>query len=224
MVKQLPLGLSLVDAARFGNYLATDNTAVIHSLVNTSEQYVYIWGPSGAGKSHLLHACCYEFVQMGKTVFYLSLADDSIQSPEILESVAQYDLVCLDDLDAVVKIHDWEQRLFNLYNEIRDHGHCLRVASNRSPTSLPLDLPDLISRLCWGPVYQLRELNDEQKLQALQLRSRNRGIHLEARVARYLIQHSARDMHSLFALLDRLDDASISEQRKITIPFVKQFI
>jgi len=224
MSRQLPLGLSLNDAARLGNFLTTDNDAVIHSLLNPDEQYVYIWGASGVGKSHLLHACCYEFLQADKSVFYLSLTDDSVQSPEVLENIAQYDLVCLDDIEAVVKYNEWESRLFHLYNEIRDSGHCLRVASSCSATALPLQLPDLVSRLCWGPVYQLRELADAQKIQALQLRAANRGMAINNKVARYLIQHSTRDMHSLFDLLDKLDKASISEQRKLTIPFVKQYI
>lgn len=224
MTQQIPLGLSLNDAARFSNYYAIDNDALFHALTDVSEQYVYIWGPGGVGKSHLMHACCYEFLQNNKTVFYLSLADESITSPDILQGVTQYDLVCLDDIDAVVKKPDWEAALFGLYNQIRDSGHCLRVAGKQSPTSLPLDLPDLISRLCWGPVFQLRELDDEQKLKAIQLRSHNRGIKVDDKVGKYLLQHSSRDMHSLFELLDRLDAASISQQRKLTIPFVKQYL
>jgi DnaA family protein len=41
-------------------------------------------------------------------------------------------------------------------------------------------------------------------------------------VVNFLMQRTARDFHTLFALLDRLDRETLIAQRKITIPFVKQ--
>ena len=41
-------------------------------------------------------------------------------------------------------------------------------------------------------------------------------------VARFLLNRSSRDMKTLIATLDRLDQASISAQRRLTIPFVKE--
>ena len=40
-------------------------------------------------------------------------------------------------------------------------------------------------------------------------------------VAEFLIKRISRDMHSLFAMLDRLDRESLVAQKKLTIPFVK---
>jgi len=39
-----------------------------------------------------------------------------------------------------------------------------------------------------------------------------------------LMRRSARDMESLFVLLDRLDEASLVQQRKLTIPFVRGLV
>jgi len=41
-------------------------------------------------------------------------------------------------------------------------------------------------------------------------------------VARYILHRGPRRLDALFDLLARLDRASLSAQRKLTIPFVKQ--
>jgi DnaA family protein len=43
-------------------------------------------------------------------------------------------------------------------------------------------------------------------------------------VARFLINRLSRDMTSLIAALEQLDQASIREQRRITIPFIKDVL
>ncbi|MCK4588174.1 MAG: DnaA regulatory inactivator Hda, partial [Gammaproteobacteria bacterium] len=59
---------------------------------------------------------------------------------------------------------------------------------------------------------------------ALQLRAKTRGFELTEEVGLFLIRRSARDMVSLFALLDKLDEASLAQHRKLTIPFVRGLI
>ena len=41
-------------------------------------------------------------------------------------------------------------------------------------------------------------------------------------VAGYLMARFPRDLHSLFALLDRLDAATLAAQRRLTIPFLRE--
>ncbi|MEI8647476.1 hypothetical protein P4S73_05115 [Paraglaciecola sp. Hal342] len=42
------------------------------------------------------------------------------------------------------------------------------------------------------------------------------------KVAVYLVNHWQRDMPSLMNTLDKLDQLSLQQQRKLTIPFVKE--
>nr|WP_280525751.1 hypothetical protein [Moritella marina] len=63
---------------------------------------------------------------------------------------------------------------------------------------------------------------DDGKLAALQLRAEFRGLKLPVDVGRFLLNRSSRDMKTLISTLDRLDSASISAQRRLTIPFVKE--
>jgi len=100
----------------------------------------------------------------------------------------------------------------------------LLVATRAAPSALPFDLPDLVSRLGAGLVYQLRPADEEYSLQALQLRAGQRGFELPDDTARYLLKRMPRDLPALMSLLERLDSASLVAQRRLTVPFVKSVL
>ena len=95
------------------------------------------------------------------------------------------------------------------------------VAANLAPKSLGLFLPDVVSRLVSGIVFQMQPLSDEEKLQVLIMRAERRGMTLSEEVGKFILNHCPRHMSTLFAALDALDKISLATQRKLTIPFVK---
>ncbi len=230
--EQLALGVRLNDDATFANFYAPENSPNAATLallqqqaVGVGEAFVFIWGAAGVGLTHLLQASCHTAQAAGRSVQYLPLKDLAGFAPEALfDGLETVDLVCVDALDAVAGRPDWERSLFHLYNRLRDSGGCLLVAAHQSPRGLPLELPDLRSRLQWGLVCQLRPLSDEDKQRALQLRAQARGLTLADDVAQFIVQRAPRDMNDLFCCLHRLDHASLAQQRKLTIPFVKQVL
>lgn len=222
--QQLPLRIGLRDSATFANFFPGGNAAVCHALEQRSEPFIYLWGGRGSGKSHLLQAACHAVSEGGGGAAYLPLGELSAMSPQLFEGMEQMALVCIDELEAIAGASAWEQALFHLYNRMRDSGSHLVVAGQAAPSALGLQLPDLVSRLSWGPVFQLQGLDDEGKAAALRLRAAQRGMEMPAEVAGYLLNHGPRDMHALFALLDKLDEVSLAAQRKLTIPFVRELI
>lgn len=222
--QQLPLRIGLRDSATFGNFFPGNNAAPCFALQQLSEPFVYLWGERGTGKTHLLQATCHAVSEKGESAAYLPMGELSAMSPQLLEGMEQMALVCIDELDQIADNSEWEQALFHLYNRMRDNGKHLVVAGRASPLSVGLRLPDLVSRLSWGPVYQLQSLDDEGKAAALQFRASQRGMAMSPDVASYLLNHAPRDMHALFALLDELDEVSLAAQRKLTIPFVRELI
>lgn len=224
MERQLTLRIGLRDSATFANFLPGDNAAPLHLLQQCTEPFVYLWGGIGSGRSHLLQAACHTETAHGGSPAYLPLAELAQAGVELLDGLEQMSLVCLDDLQAVVGDRDWEESLFHLYNRVRDAGGRLLAAADASPSALGIHLPDLRSRLSWGPVFQLQSLDDAGKLAALQLRAQARGMELGEEVGTYLLRRCPRDMHALFELLERLDQASLAAQRRLTIPFVRELI
>lgn len=224
MNSQLPLHIGLRDSATFANYYPGPNAQLLHCLEQGSEPFVYLWGAAGSGKSHLLQAACHDATEAGVGAVYLPLAELGQLTPELLEGLEQMGLVCIEGVETVATNAEWESALFHLYNRVREHGGRLYVAGDAPPAGLGLDLPDLVSRLSWGPVFQLVPLSDEDKLAALRLRARHRGMALPYEVAAYLLKHASRDLHSLFELLEQLDKASLAAKRKLTIPFVRDLV
>ncbi len=226
---QLPLGVRLRDDATFANYYPGANAAALgyverlcEAEAGWTESLIYLWGGEGVGRSHLLQAACLRFEQLGERAVYLPLADVVQYGPAILDNLEQFELVCLDDLEAAAGQRAWEEALFHLFNRLRDSGRRLLLSANASPRELSIKLPDLKSRLTLALVFQLQALSDEDKLRALQLRASRRGLHISEEVGRFILTRGERSMSALFELLERLDQASLQEKRKLTIPFLKE--
>ena len=218
---QLPLRLSLRDSATFDNFVDTGNELALQALSQGRDDNIYLWGPSGCGKSHLLQAACHAAAREG--VMYLPLTELAT-GPELFTGLESRPVVAIDDLDVIAGDAELETALFHLYNRIRERGGRLLLAASRSPAALGMTLPDLVTRLGWGLVFRLLPLDDDGRRRALQLRAKRRGFDLPDEVADYLLRRHARDMNSLFVLLDRLDEASLAAQRRLTIPFVRALL
>jgi DnaA family protein len=223
--RQLTLDVGIPDRYSLENFIAGTNGELLARLeaVTTGDgisDSIYIWGPPGSGKSHLLQALCRRVAGTGGQAAYVSLAEDEC-TPEILEGLAEAALVCVDDVDAVAGDRAWETALLALYEGTRGRTPVV-WAAKQGPQGIPFALADLASRFRAGLVYGLRALGDEEKLQALQARARERGFELSADAGLYVLNRYSRDMHALFALLDRLDRATLETQRRITIPFLQR--
>lgn len=228
---QLTLSINLTEDITFNNYYPGTNAAALGYVERLCdphaawvESLIYLWGKQGVGCSHLLQAACLQFQVTGRSAIYLPLTELICYTPDILENLEQYELVCLDDLQAIVGHKDWQEALFHLFNRLRDAGKKLLTAADSSPRGLQLDLADLQSRLSLALVFQLHSLSDEDKLRALQLRASRRGFTLSDEVGHFILARGERDLASLFTILDQLDKASLEASHKLTIPFVKQVL
>lgn len=221
---QLPLSLSIRPSVDFSTFISGRNGEAISRLRSDADPFIYLWGTSGSGKSHLLQACCHQSQQELGQPAYLPFKSEHGLEPAMLEGLEAFSLVCLDDLEVLAGKQDWELAIFNLYNQLREAGAKLIVACDRPPAKLPLQLADLGSRLTWGPCYQLFPLNDEERLELLISSAERRGMSMSAEIASFLLQRTPRDIHFLTLLIERLDQASLAAQRRLTIPFVREIL
>ena len=226
--EQLPLNIRLRDDTSFATCYVGENAIAIHSLQSLArgegEQQMLLWGGSGLGKTHLLQAACHLAGEHALSTLYLPLKEIMSYGVDVLEGTEQLSLICLDDVHRVAGDAEWEFALFNLINRQRQSGGRLVMTSTDNPRSLPIDLPDLVSRLQWGPVFQLRPLDDEAKIKALRLRAQRRGLDLPDEVGQYLLRQYPRDLGYLMDMLEELDLASLTAKRRLTIPFIRSVL
>jgi DnaA family protein len=121
----------------------------------------------------------------------------------------------VEKLDAQAQV-----ALFNAINEARQSGGTVLAAGNAPPAQLPLR-EDLRSRLGWGLVYQVKAPTDEERAAYLRGEAARRGMRLPEEVIAYLLARVRRDLRSLAAILDRLDEFSLETKRPITLPLVR---
>ncbi|MFL2547376.1 MAG: DnaA regulatory inactivator Hda [Candidatus Rariloculaceae bacterium] len=219
---QIPLPFVLGTHSRFETFVHGSNSVAVDHLrslgTEHSGEIVWIWGSSGAGKTHLLQALCAEAAE--KRLMYLPLEDALSVGVESLQGLESLDIVVLDDVDALAGDNAWEEALFSLYKQVVSDDVCLVMSSGQSPAGTAFQLPDLASRAAGAVVYQLRPLDDDQSLRALQRHAEARGLDLPDASARYLQTRVSRDMGAICRWLDELDTAALVAKRRLTIPFI----
>ena len=199
-MKQLLLDIKPAAAPSLDNFIVGRNAEALVSLKQAlaggQPRFIYFWGNSGSGKSHLLSAC---------KAIGMRVADDV----HLLDNEAQI-------------------ALFNTYNQQKDFqsqnlGGTLITAGLYAPTQMGLR-DDLATRLAWGLVYQLHPLNDDEKASALKNHALERGMKLPDEVTDYCLRYLRRDLPSLMAILEALDEWSLTEKKPVTVPMLKKLL
>ena len=119
--------------------------------------------------------------------------------------------------------NDAQIDLFNTYNQLKEAGNILITAGLYAPTQMGLR-DDLATRLAWGLVYQLHPLNDDEKATALKQHAAERGMNLPDEVTDYCLRFLRRDLPTLMATLDALDEWSLTMQKPITLPMLRKLL
>lgn len=187
------------------NYVPGENVECLAMLRQLTEQlqrgeapaqrFFYIWGAESTGKSHLAAALT------------------RLKCPR---------LMVVDDVDGFSKGR--QQTLFHRFNELTSRpDHALVVFGAQPPMRLKL-MPELVSRLSWGLVFGLTPLDDEALAAALTHSARERGLTFGADLSSYLLRHTRRDMASLKAILDGLDQLVWASKRPLTLPLLRDYL
>jgi DnaA family protein len=217
-MKQLALGVRLRADAAFESFAPGGNSELVTALKSAATEPLWIWGAHATGKTHLLQAVC---AGAGDTAAYFPLDRSLALPPDALAGFERTQVLCIDDVDAVAGDLAWEEALFRLFNEAADLRTRLIFAASVAPRQAAWVLEDWRSRAASCVVYQLRELDDAGRMEALRLRAAARGLQLPPETAEYLLKRMPRDLPSLLQILDALDEASLVEQRRLTIPFIR---
>ncbi len=224
----MPLAVQLDARAVFETFVAESNSAVVAHLqscvAGDSNDVIWLFGAPGRGKSHLLQAACRSAGLAGRRAMYIPLGSEERVGPDALIGLEDIDLLALDELDSVAGHPIWEGRLFSILESFHACSAGLLLAARNPPAAVGFSLPDLASRAAGAIVYRLNPLSEHGQLLALMTHARFRGLELDEATARYMLSRVEREMTGLCQWLDRLDRASLIEQRKLTIPFIRKIL
>ena len=220
-MRQIPLDVSLSEYMTFETFYLGPNKSVVDSLRHEKNQLIWLAGLEGFGKTHLLHAFINSHEHENKKVLYLPMSESQDFTPDILDNLAQYDLVAIDDIENIIGDMTWEEQLLKFYEDSYSTRNKILITANDTPKGLNFLLPDLSSRFNLALIERLRPMNEDEMIKAILIHSKARGFDLPEDSAKYLINRVPRDVSVLIDMIKLLDYESLSMQRKLTIPFIK---
>ena len=224
--KQLTFPWNKENKSSFDSFYTTKlNKQLLFLLKDEAlKEDLLIYGAKDSGKTYLLQALCNQFNNQGKSSFFLPMKQAIELSVDILDSLENIELVCIDGLESLVGNRAWEVGLFNLINRSFNCNNRLIFTSAKNIDGMNFELKDLDSRLRKIQSHELHSLADDDILSALKHIANLRSIELGSKEAQYLLTYADRNISDLVKILESLDQLSMEMKRKITIPLIKEVI
>jgi chromosomal replication initiation ATPase DnaA len=152
-----------------------------------------IHGPAGSGKTHLLHVW--------------RAHSGSAQA--------------IDDVDLKIGHVAEEEKIFHLYNEMKESGGHLLLTASSAPQSWRFVIPDLKSRLLAAPAVALGSPDDTLMAVVLTKLFSDRQIFVPQDVVQFILPRVERSFAALGAVVQKIDRRALAEKRAVTIPFIR---
>ena len=219
-MRQLPLDIRPACAPTFDNFVPGDNAELVARLQGLATPHsfdsIYLWGEAGTGRTHLLQATAEAAHDAGRALASVRGRDVGDDLP-----LPPGGLLIVDEAERLGP--DAQIALFRAYNTARIIGMAMLVAGNAPPRLLQLR-EDLRTRIGQALIYQVQPLSDEDKAETLARHARSRGLNLEPELINYLLRHGRRDLGSLLAVLDSLDEQTLVQKRHPTLPLLREIL
>lgn len=221
--RQLQLDVRREDPCVFENFYNGANADVVSALrnliVRDGAAPFWLWGAPATGKTHLLLATVRAATDAGLTSAYLP-AHAGFR-PDALDALRRIELLCIDDAERIAGAPQLEEAMGGLCRELERRGSRLVLAAAGTPAGTGFERDDMRTRLASGQIWKLQPLTDEERLEAVQLRVRSRGIRLPEATARFLMRRVRRNPSDVFILVDQLAALAASRSKQLTVPFVR---
>ena len=174
-----------------------------------------IYGPEGCGKTHLSHV--WQRLSKAKIIDAVELANDNFLRDDTFVFI-------IEDVDVVMKEPEIEEKLLHLYNWLKEQGGFLLLTSKVRPKKWQIGLADLSSRMLACENVKIMPPDDALLKAVIKKQFSDRQIVLPEKVTNFLIKHADRSFSFVRSMVREIDQLSLSEKTKITIPVVKRVL
>jgi DnaA family protein len=160
-------------------------------------------------------------LDMGRTAIQVSLIELVNAPTEVLQALESFDLVALDDLDAIVGMPHWEEAIYHLIN--RSEQRQLVFVARSPATHLSIGLPDLQSRLAQAASFGLPAGENVEDRRALLFAVLKRnGWHFDPAITEHLIEHGSHRPGLMLKTLAKLKPLFHAQRRKPSMVLIRQ--
>ena len=228
--KQLNLDVKLDEAINLNNFIICPSTEII---LKASKDFIsgsdttktfFLWGKKGTGKNYLLHSINREFLRKKLHSAFISFDNSLLDDPSVLEGLEELDVIFIESMEQFPSSKEWELALFNLINACLLKDCKIFISSQVTAKHMEINLVDLKSRLLAFPAFELPEINEDEKLKAMQEAASRKGWELEDNALSYILTHTSRNLSDLMSLMNELDTFSLEKKKKVSIALVRELI
>jgi chromosomal replication initiation ATPase DnaA len=176
-----------------------------------------IWGPPGCGKTHLAHV-------------WQARADAALIEAQRLPGADPARLLpasgaCVVDGIATAGFDaEGERTLLHLYNMIVERRGYLMLCAEMPPARWTLHLPDLRSRVLAAPVVTIEPPDDGLLESLLAKLFADRQLTVDRGTIIYIVTRMERSFDAARRLVDAIDRAALSQQRRPTLALVREVL
>lgn len=209
-MKDITLRLRPHESRTFANFRVGLNGSLLDHV--RSNRHIWLHGSRSVGKSHVAQAL------VGESRDAILISESSYE----LVGLDQFSLIVFDDIGQWLENKEGESQILGVYEQLRTSDGRLVVTATKPAAHQEFSLRDLESRMRVFQEVHLLPLPEHERVDLLLDLAANRGIEISQDVANFLLVRLGRSQHDLLEALDKLDDASVIQQRRITIPFAKR--
>ena len=221
--QQLTFPWNKLNRSSFDEFYFEKNNLFIKEIL-LSEEDLFLYGVEQTGKSFLLQAACNHFALKEKQSLYIPLKEVKKYGSDFIDSLDQFHVICIDDVDLIASNKEWEIALFNLINNCFISKCRIIFCSSTNPSEINFELTYPISRIEKLDHVDLVPVKTDNLPEAIKFIADFRSINLGDKEIKYLITYSKRSMSDLLDIINKLDNLSMQLKRKITVPLIKEII
>lgn len=219
-MRQLTLNLRPERLPRFDNFIVGNNGEAFDTVRLLARfghpGAVYLWGEQGSGRTHLLASAAAECLANGREAVFAGSIDEQQDFP-----LPEQGLLCIDNADTLDTAA--QAALFRAFIRAGSRKCGLLIAGAVPPAQLAVR-EDVRTRIGQCLVFELKALDDDSKQEMLALYGLSRGLMLEPDLIGWLLRHGRRDLPSLLAAIDSLDEASLARHRSPSLPLLRELV
>lgn len=192
---------------------------------------LYLAGASGLGKTHLLMSIGNHLAETGSDAKALYVhCRDLIESLDRGESGlpgnlgtsgSEIDFLLLDDIDLITGHPPAQEALYRIYNQTLEQAGKMVFAGRTPADQLEKTESFLTSRFKWGMTAELLPMDDEATSKLIQKLAEDLGLDIPDKITTFLLNRIARDFQSVKHAVTRINEESLRQKHKVTLPLVK---
>lgn len=167
-------------------------------------------GESGSGKTHLAH----QWAKESHAVFL-----DVLPTPENAPTH-----IVIENVDMFFGDKSEEEKIFHLLNHLKHTAGSILLTTQKTPMQWLIKLPDLQSRMRALPAADITFPDDMFLHILLAKYFSNRQLMVDSGVLDYLCPRLERSFSGVQALVQHIDEASLSSHRAVTLSLVRRVL